>query len=283
MSTIVVGVDGSTGAADALRWAVAEGARRRWPVEAVLCWTYLDQRHPAGSPATFDPAYGSDAAAAALDAIVLAALGEGAGCVRRTVVNDHSGPGLVERTGPDDLLVVGARGVGALRGAVLGSVSSYCLRHARGPVAVIRPGLTPAVADRGRVVVGVDGSEDAVRALAWAAEESRLRDATLVVVHAWSLPAIAVPLIADPAPIRDAAGELVEDALVGAGVDAVPPDVEVRVVSGSPAAAVLEVAEHADLLVVGSRGRGGFRGLLLGSVSHQVATHASCPVVVVRA
>ena len=282
MSTIVVGVDGSTGAADALHWAVAEGARRRSAVEAVLCWTYLDQRHPAGSPAPFDPAYGTDAAAAALDAIVLDALGEGAGCVRSAVVNDHAGPGLIERTGPDDLLVVGARGLGAVRGAVLGSVSAYCLRHARGPVAVIRPGVTPAVAARGRVVVGVDGSEDAVRALSWAAEEARLRDATLVVVHAWSLPAIAVPYIADPAPIRDAAGELVEAALSGAGVDAATEDVQVCVVTGSPAAAVLEMAEHADLVVVGSRGRGGFRGLLLGSVSHQVATHASCPVVVVR-
>ena len=283
MSKIVVGVDGSTGAADALRWAVAEGARRRWPVEAVLCWTYLDQRHPAGSPATFDPAYGTDAAAAALDTIVLEALGEGAGCVRPAVVNDHPGPGLVERAGPDDLLVVGARGLGAVRGALLGSVSAYCLRHTRGAVAVIRPGMTPAVADRGRVVVGVDGSDDAVRALAWAAGEARLRDATLVVVHAWSLPAIALPYVTDATPIRDAAGELVEAALRGAGVDAATDDVQVCVVTGSPAAAVLEMAEHADLVVVGSRGRDGFRGLLLGSVSHQVATHASCPVVVVRA
>lgn len=138
----------------------------------------------------------------------------------------------------------------------------------------------------GRIVVGVDGSPHSRRALAHAVTEARLRDATVEAVYAyappvyWSAPEFGVLI-----PRPDS--EVAEDArvLLDRELAEVPDDVVVeRVVLEGPAArALLETARGADLLVVGSRGRGGFLGLLLGSTSHQVVTHTECPVVVVPA
>ena len=278
MNSIVVGVDESTASAGALRWAVAEGLVRNRPVRAVLCWSFLDQHRGPGAGAEFDPTYGAADADRALAAIVEHALGTDAATVEQVTVNDHPGPGLVGQVAAEDLLVVGARGLGAVRAAVLGSVSSYCLHHAAGPVAVLRPDVSTRP-EHDRVVVGIDESEDAAHALRWAATEARSRRASLQVVHAWSLPAVAAYVV-DSAPIAAAAGELVEAALAEAGL-ADDARIEARVVPGAPAAALLEAAQRADLVVVGSRGHGGFTGLLVGSVSHQVAGHAPCAVVVV--
>jgi nucleotide-binding universal stress UspA family protein len=137
-----------------------------------------------------------------------------------------------------------------------------------------------------KLVVGVDGSEASRHALQWASEEARLRGARLVVVHAWFIPAAVapglVPVPVDPEEWRLEAEELVARELEETlGAEPGVP-VERVVVPGSPAAVLVEAADGADLLVVGSRGRGGFAGLLLGSVSQQAAHHAPCPVVIVR-
>ena len=138
-----------------------------------------------------------------------------------------------------------------------------------------------------RIVVGVDASECSRAALAWALEEARLRRAGVVAVHAWTVPTVsttheALHLIdIDFAPFREAAQELLEAAIaeVAAGTDV---ELTTLVTEGPPAPALMAAARDADLLVVGSRGLGGFKELLLGSVSHQVAHHAPCPVVIVR-
>ncbi len=137
------------------------------------------------------------------------------------------------------------------------------------------------------IVVGVDGSPASTRALRWAADEARLRAATLRVVNAWSYPyrdgeiAHLSGQVAYNALGRQSAEQAMDSALRGiADVEVVT--VECRVVEAQPAQALLEAAQDADLLVVGSRGRGGFSGMLLGSVSHQCALHAPCPVVIVR-
>lgn len=137
----------------------------------------------------------------------------------------------------------------------------------------------------GRIVVGVDGSAHAQHALDVAIEEARLRDAHLVVAMAWSMPAVypgleyAVGGILK-SELQASAEKELEDILADA-----PGDVVIeRVVSmGSPPHMLTRLAEDADLLVVGSRGRGGFKGLLLGSTSHAVLGRASCPVLVVPA
>jgi nucleotide-binding universal stress UspA family protein len=140
----------------------------------------------------------------------------------------------------------------------------------------------------GRIVVGVDGSPESKAALQWAAAEGCLRQAVVEAVHAWEFPALAVtsyggaalPVIA-PEDIENAAQQLLRDTVASVGEPGC--DVKTALVRGHAANALLAAAEGADLLVVGSRGRGGFTGLLLGSVSNHVVHHATCPVVVVRA
>lgn len=140
-----------------------------------------------------------------------------------------------------------------------------------------------------RIVVGVDGSDGARRALEWAVDEARLRGARLIAIHTWHIPPLTTgvgPL--DPPSTLDAdtlerieasANELLEREL--AAVDTSSVEVEKRVEPSNPVDALLDAARDAELLVVGTRGHGGFSGLLLGSVSQQVSHHAPCPVVIV--
>jgi nucleotide-binding universal stress UspA family protein len=140
-----------------------------------------------------------------------------------------------------------------------------------------------------KIVVGVDGSRSSLAALAFAAEEARLRDAELEVVHAWHEPDTFYPYSTPTADsLRASAHELAHEnaqrtldiALKEVGK---LPDVTIRtrVIAEPPARALVDASRDADLLVVGTRGRGGFAGLLLGSVSQQCAQHAACPVTVI--
>ena len=134
-----------------------------------------------------------------------------------------------------------------------------------------------------RIVVGVDGSSESRRALDWAVDEARRRGATLQVVHAWSIPHADpyLPVMLEPEVFHRGAETVLQEAVSGIGTDH-GPTIETELVCASPAAALLAAADGADLLVVGSHGRGGFTGMLLGSVSQHVLHHATCPVVVVR-
>ncbi|HEY7667296.1 MAG TPA: universal stress protein [Actinomycetota bacterium] len=141
-----------------------------------------------------------------------------------------------------------------------------------------------------RLVVGVDGSQTATLAVRWAAREATLRGASLELVSAWEIPVTGVGFGYGFAPIPDemikgleqGAEELLAEAAEAARTEAPEIQIETRVVEGPAASALLEASKDADMLVVGSRGMGGFRELLLGSVSAQCAHHASCPVVIVR-
>jgi nucleotide-binding universal stress UspA family protein len=132
----------------------------------------------------------------------------------------------------------------------------------------------------GVVVVGVDGSDGARRALRWAAEEAGLRGVRLRVVHVWSYLDQAGEAF-DPTFGEDDARQLLDEAVAGAGIEAGGLAIERKTVCDLAARGLLDSAADGDLLVVGARGMGGFRGLLLGSVSQQVAQHAPCPVVIV--
>jgi nucleotide-binding universal stress UspA family protein len=132
----------------------------------------------------------------------------------------------------------------------------------------------------GIVVVGVDGSTGADRALLEAAADARRRDATLRVVHVWSL--LDQPdETFDPHHGRAAAQAVLDESVARAGDAVAALTVETVDVCDLPARGLLDAAADADLVVVGARGLGGFRGLLLGSVSQQVAQHATCPVLIV--
>ena len=138
------------------------------------------------------------------------------------------------------------------------------------------------------IVVGIDGSEDSREALRWTLVEAKLRGTAVDAVYVWSLPYLGVAYAWAPAldqgtidALRDTAQTVLDrtvDSVVGVADDV---DVRRHVVEGSPAAVLVERASDAELLVVGSRGLGGFRELLLGSVGHQCAQHARCPVVVI--
>jgi nucleotide-binding universal stress UspA family protein len=138
------------------------------------------------------------------------------------------------------------------------------------------------------IVVGVDGSAGSIGALRWAADEARLRNATLEVITTWTQPP-AVYLRGGDLPIPAGFGDELErnakEVQAAALAEASPDEavrLETRVVEGQAASVLIQAGEHAQMLVVGSRGLGGFRELLLGSVSHACAHHASCPVVIVR-
>jgi nucleotide-binding universal stress UspA family protein len=137
------------------------------------------------------------------------------------------------------------------------------------------------------IVVGVDGSDESKEALRWALEEARLRQATLRAVNAWTYPAIFGPTyippdVLDPGVLEENADQTLSAAITDVAGDDPPAYVERVVTEGPAAQALVEAAKEADLLVVGSRGHGGFTGLLLGSVSQQCVQHASCAVVIVR-
>jgi nucleotide-binding universal stress UspA family protein len=141
----------------------------------------------------------------------------------------------------------------------------------------------------GRIVVGVDGSAESVAALVWAVAEARLRSATLHVITAWHVPFYAYSAFPGMALPQDlgqelerSAKELQAVAMREAIADEGGVRVEAHVIQGQATSALLEAARGADMLVVGSRGLGGFGELLLGSVSQQCAHHATCPVVIVR-
>jgi nucleotide-binding universal stress UspA family protein len=137
-----------------------------------------------------------------------------------------------------------------------------------------------------RIVVGIDGSDSAADALRWAIEQARLTGATIEAVYAWDPGAVAslgVPPLVDWQPLREAAearpAEIVRDVAGG------KPDVRIltKTVMGNAAQVLVDRSAHADLLVVGSRGLGGLKGMLLGSVGHHCAAHSHCPVVIVHA
>jgi nucleotide-binding universal stress UspA family protein len=144
------------------------------------------------------------------------------------------------------------------------------------------------------IVVGVDRSEQAAKALRFALEEAKLRNAKLRVVHAWRYATLGTsgttgiegfytPVVgADVDDVREAAEQALEETLREPLADSDSVEIERRVVEGPPASVLVNESRDADLLVVGSRGHGGFAELLLGSVSQQVSHHAACPVVIVR-
>jgi nucleotide-binding universal stress UspA family protein len=188
-------------------------------------------------------------------------------------------PTLIDLSKDADMVVVGSRGHGAFLRVLLGSVSTGLVHHAHCPVAIIHDEANPPPDVAAPVVVGIDGSPASELATAIAFDEASLRGVELVALHSWadfSWPAM------DTAFFRAGAEETLAERL--AGWRERFPDVSVRrvVTPDLPARHLLEEAESAQLLVVGSHGRGGFAGMVLGSVSSAVVQAAHTPVIVAR-
>ncbi|WAC53687.1 universal stress protein [Gordonia sp. SL306] len=280
---IVAAVDGSETSLGALRWAAAAANREKRPlniVQALEKPTAEIARGVVFKQGVVD-ALRADAEKVVQDATTLAE--ELAPDVITTgrVVDGKPALVLREVSGHAHLLAMGSRGLGGVRGLLLGSVSTNVTAHADCPVVVIS-GDSPAT---GPVVVGVDGSPVSKAAIVHALEQASLLNTSVVAVH--SYPGFTSQMFYGQAEqllrqLHEEATELVGEQLAGHRED--HPDVEVEtVVAAEPAAQrILEAAGDAQLVVLGSRGRGGFRGLLLGSTSRAVLHVAPCPVMIVR-
>jgi nucleotide-binding universal stress UspA family protein len=272
---VVVGVDGSPSSEHALRWAAAQSRLTGQPLHAIITWQLPVSYDGWIVP---DVDWGGDAAGTLQKSVenVLSAA-EGARVVQH-VMRGHPAKVLVDETGDAaDLLVVGSRGHGSFAGLVLGSVSQHVVAHAACPVAVVRgdDDRHPA----GGIVVGVDGSPESKGALRWAAREAEAAGRPLHAVLVGEL-SLAYGLVDRAEPDWAAHAEHTLSAAVDDALGAEAATVHREVLEGPPSEMLLRRATDADLLVLGSRGRGGFTGLLLGSVSQHAAAHAPCPVVV---
>jgi nucleotide-binding universal stress UspA family protein len=292
--TITVATDGSPAAEAAIRWAAKE---------AVRSGDRLLIAHAIETPIPAYTSYGVGAGAYRLDVPALQRAARQLLDSTVNVVRDahptldvdgalergETGRVLVELAKDSRLLVVGTHEHhGPITDVILGSNARFVLHHATTTVAVIPPPTEPDL-DRNptRIAVGVDGSPPAARALEWAAVEAFTWGAQLDVIHCWDYP--YVPLGASSSETQerirlDAVHELdtLVDALRSSRPDLDAVRIERHVVNGSPSGVLLDAAARSDMLVVGTRGRGGFRTLLVGSAAQHVAQHSTSPVVVVR-
>ncbi len=279
MEGIVVGVDESSRAQAALQWAVRHATLVNQPVIAVMGWGYVDQHH-LEPDAPLDPDYDADLAVKVLDQLVVRACGADPP-VAAIAVNDLPARALLDAADGASLLVIGARRISAVRGLWRDSVSRQVLRDARCPVVVV---ADSADRDGLPIVVGIDGSAPARRALCWAIDLARMGGRRLVAVHAWHLPVTSHSFYA-PYPAReklaDEAERLLRHELAQVDTSGLSAPVECQVLPTSPTEALLEASATASIVAVGSRGQGAVARAVLGSVSDRVSHRASAPVVVV--
>lgn len=276
--TVVVGVEGSS-ADDALVWAARTAHARQAELEVVHALG-----HPlSGYEITFDEAI-EQAGKRLLQREAARAEAAAPGLSVRTEIDrDTPARSLTARSEHVELVVVGSHRLSAMERVLAGSLSYQVVAGAHCPVAVV-PRLPDAAADR--VVVGVDGSQDSVAAVALGAAEADRRGLELHVVHSWEEPAmyLGMEYLAGGLGEQVVETERVVLAEAVAGVAQRYPDLPVHqhLVEGRPATVLLAACDRAAMLVVGSRGRQGVTRMLLGSVSHAVVLNAPCPVVVVR-
>ncbi|MGW1342670.1 universal stress protein [Kribbella sp. NPDC002412] len=284
---IVAGYDGSPAARAALHWAAAEADRLDSPLRVVEVFELIVALRP--TPGTVVPLEALRTAREhGLSALADALRAQHPDLrVETLLVEGTPAEVLVEETAHARMLVLGSRGLGGWSGLLLGSVAVQVSAHAQCPVVVVPPDLRPRAHEKLTVVVGVDGSKDSAKAIDFAFDQAEAIGATVVAVNAWSSPFLTYVdghsiLQFDDGDVQESARLLVAESVAGARQDHPDVECETRLTNGHPAQAILLAAESAQLAVVGSRGRGGFAGLVLGSVSQGVLHHAHCPVAIVR-
>ncbi|MEX3504279.1 universal stress protein [Corynebacterium sp. LK2510] len=288
---VVVAVDGSAASDNAVRWAANTAMKRGIPLRLASSYTMPQFLYAEGmvppqelfddlqreSIATIDDAR-EIALSVAPDLMIGHAVAEGSPIDM-----------LLEMSKDATMIVMGSRGLGGLSGMVLGSVSGAVVSHAECPVVVVREDNLVNEANKyGPVVVGVDGSEVSDRATAIAFDEAAARGAELIAVHTWidtqvQGPGAGYAITEDywHEVQREKATKLAE---VLRPHQEAHPDVKVTTIIARdrPVNSLIEAAEGAQLLVTGSHGRGGFKGMLLGSTSRALLQAAPCPMMVVR-
>ncbi|MFD6070736.1 universal stress protein [Amycolatopsis lurida] len=287
---IVAGIDGSGSARAAAMWAADEALRRGLPLRLVHVYSVPAVNTPGVSMpreavrAGFE-SRGHEWLAEARKEV----LGRYPDLVVETAAREWSAvPALVQESLRATMVVLGSRGLGGFTGMLVGSTAVALAHHGHCPIVVARgkqpDGVVPVDEP---VVVGTDGSPSSAAALAFAFDEAQQRETRLVVVRTWSVMVdhgAVRPHFLDVDPAEIEAAERADAEAQIAPWQETYPDVEVELVvrKGRPARTLLEFSEKASLLVVGSRGRGGFQGMVLGSTSQALVAHSDCPVAVIR-
>ena len=288
---VVVAVDGSEASKNAVRWAANTAMKRGIPLRIASSYTVPQFLYAEGMvppKELFD-----DLQAETLEKI------EAARAVAHEVAPDIKIGHTIAEGSPIDMLlemshdvtmvVMGSRGMGGLSGMVMGSVSASVVSHASCPVVVVREDNHVTESTKyGPVVVGVDGSEVSQKATHYAFAEAAARGAELIAVHTWMDMQVQASLAglsaaqAEWAEVEKEQGALLTERL--AEFQAEYPDVPVKkvIARDRPVRALADAAAGAQLLVVCSHGRGGFKGMLLGSTSRALLQNAPCPMMVVR-
>ncbi len=287
-NTIVVGFDGSSTSRAALSWAMDLASRNQAPVTLLhVVDVSLYDDGLIGSYGAFPGGGRAEIAQRLTDEAVSAATRDHPEVpISVKIVYGAAAPALIAESENADTVVLGTRGSGGFVELILGSTTLYVATHARCPVVCV-PEAAEGAPQRHGVVVGVDGSATSEAALEFAFTFAAHAGQSLVTVHARPDPGLhaasPMPITYDPVPVeREQAAELAESV---ASWSRKYPEVqaEFKVVHGHAVKALVDESRTAGLLVVGSRGRGDLKSLLLGSVSHGVLHHASGPVAVVRA
>jgi nucleotide-binding universal stress UspA family protein len=284
MSEIIAGLDGSAHSLEAVEWA-AEEARLRDArlriVYAVVPWLFHRDVDPrVRGVRDWMLSSGQEVVD---EAVALVGKRTPDVPVVADMVPGSPPRALIKAAEGAAMVVVGSHGAGTLTGLLLGSVALQVAAHAPCPAVIVRRLEPPPGRE---VVVGVDGSDNGRAAIGFAFQEAKLRGIRLRAMLAWPHPAAtaraeAQPVVFDPDRVTEQESHVLAESL--AGWRERFPDVEVArdVVRGRPVRVLAATSAGADLLVVSTRGRGGFTGLMLGSVSHALLHHARCPLAVV--
>jgi nucleotide-binding universal stress UspA family protein len=250
---VVAGIDGSPAADIAIRWAVAEAASRRTQLRLIHAMQPGSSASGAGDIVS--------------KAIALARELEPSVDVDPRIENGAPSSILLKASGDAELVVIGSRGLSLMAGALVGSTGLDLAANARCPVIVVRPDLGSAGGRR--VVIAYDGSSAGETALDFGLDYARRHDVAVRVVAAQP----------DGTELHRITETELRDAVHARGGH----DAELIQITGHPAEHILRLAADANLIVLGARGRGGFAGMLIGSVSQTVLHHADCPVAIIPA
>jgi nucleotide-binding universal stress UspA family protein len=263
MSTkkVVVGIDGRPDCENAIRWGAAEAASRGAALDLVHAFVWAEFRVPLG-PSDLAPGLRAQADGIVADAVELARKFEPGPAVTGRSVDGFPAPVLLAASRHADLIVIGSRATGPLLGLVVSSAGVELSAHAHCPVVVVRPAEDSLAGSR--VVIGYDGSRPADAAVEFGLDYAQRH----------GLPARIVAVLGDE-------DDDDHDLLAGIRQHPLAADTELIEVTGHPSELLLEWSSDAQLVVVGSRGLGGFTGLLLGSVSQTMLHQSPCPVAVI--
>lgn len=287
-TTVVAGYDGSPASEAAVWWAAAEADRRQSRLRLIYALPLPFMSSPLGAPSVPLPTERLRETAEHLLAELALRVRDVWPRLAVDAVVTFAGAtqALLQEATTADLVVVGSRGLGEFRDLAMGSVSAHVATHASCPVVVVPPRWQAGRSGSG-IVVGVDGSKRSLEAIEFAFEQAEARHSSLTAVMAWNDPVSSgpddpLPLVYDLGVLEEESSALFAESM--AGYRDKYPDVPLHaeLVHGTAREVLTEAGESAELLVVGSRGLGAFRGLLLGSISRALVHHPPCPIAIVR-